>query len=158
MSSYLSKILSYIRKPFVFIPLLLIAGLTGYFAYISWAFPVVKCEAAKHLTAPGQMSGDCYGCHVKATPKAAQEWYESKHGYTLVRCQTCHGEPDGKGSLPFTVQPSVDICRTCHAPAIERMEARFGIRDDCSACHLSHQSPIHNDAYIYNKPTAKNLP
>ncbi len=147
--------MSYLRKPCVAIllALLLIGG--GYFAYITWAFPVVKCEAAKHLDPPTAMVGDCYGCHVKATPKVAQEWYESKHGVTLVRCQTCHGQPDGKGSLPFTQKPGVAVCQSCHGPAIERMEAKFGKRDDCATCHLSHQSPIHGKAYTFRQATTK---
>ena len=143
-----------LRKPLVFIPLLLVVLGGGYFAYISWAFPEVKCEAAKHLDAPDRM-GDCYGCHVKSTPKVAQEWYESKHGVTLVRCQTCHGQPDGKGSLPFARVPGVDVCARCHSLAIERMEAKFGKRNDCSTCHPNHQSPMHGNAYEYRQATTK---
>ncbi len=143
-----------LRKPLVFIPLLIVVLGGGYFAYISWAFPEVKCEAAKHLDAPDRM-GDCYGCHVKSTPKVAQEWYESKHGVTLVRCQTCHGQPDGKGSLPFARVPGVDVCARCHSLAIERMEAKFGKRNDCSTCHPNHQSPMHGNAYEYRQATTK---
>lgn len=126
----------------------------GYFLYMAWAFPSERCEAAKHLDAP-QMAGDCYGCHVKATPRVAQEWYESKHGVTLVRCQTCHGMPDGKGSLPFTRQPGVEVCARCHSLSIARMEAKFGKRDDCSSCHPYHQSSMHGNAYQYRQPTNK---
>ncbi len=137
----------------IILALLLCGG--GYFAYITWAFPVVKCEAAKHLEPKQGMEGDCYGCHVKATPKVAQEWYESKHGVTLVRCQTCHGQPDGKGSIPFAQKPGVEVCQSCHGPAIERMEAKFGKRDDCATCHLAHQSPIHGKAYLFRQATTK---
>lgn len=126
----------------------------GYFAYIAWAFPENRCEAAKHLSA-GAMEGDCYGCHVKATPRVAQEWYESKHGITLVRCQTCHGMPDGKGAIPFTRAPGVDVCARCHSLAMERMQARFGRRDDCSTCHPYHQSAMHGTPYQYRAPTSK---
>lgn len=143
-----------LRKPTVFIPLLIVLGAGAYFAYISWAFPPVKCEAAKHLDAPERM-GDCYGCHVKSSPKVAQEWYESKHGITLVRCQTCHGQPDGKGSIPFTRTPGVDICARCHSLSIERMEAKFGKRDDCATCHQAHQGPMHGSAYVYRQETTK---
>ncbi len=147
--------MSYLRKPYVAIVIVLVLLAGGYFAYIAWAFPPVKCEAAKHLDPPTAMVGDCYGCHVKTTPKVAQEWYESKHGVTLVRCQTCHGQPDGKGSLPFTATPAVSVCESCHAPAIDVMEAKFGKRDDCATCHLQHQSPIHGDAYSYRQATTK---
>lgn len=143
-----------LRKPVVFIPLLLALLAGGYFAYVSWAFPGVKCEAAKHLDAPERM-GDCYGCHVKSTPKVAQDWFESKHGVTLVRCQTCHGQPDGKGSLPFSRVPGVEVCSRCHSLAIDRMEAKFGKRNDCSSCHPNHQSPMHGGAYEYRQASTK---
>lgn len=126
----------------------------GYFAYMAWAFPENRCEAAKHLTA-ANMEGDCYGCHVKATPRVAQEWYESKHGITLVRCQTCHGMPDGNGAIAFTRTPGVDTCARCHSLAIERMEAKFGRRDDCSTCHPYHQSAMHGTPYQYRLPASK---
>ncbi len=145
--------MSYLRKPWVLILLVLCLLACVYSFYIRWAFPEVKHTIAMHLTASDAMAGDCYGCHVKATPKVAQEWYESKHGYMLVRCQTCHGQPDNKGSLPFAVKPDVAVCAGCHAPAIDRMEAKFGKRDDCATCHLSHQSPIHGEAYVYIRNT-----
>ena len=129
-----------------------LAAVGGYFAYMAWAFPDVRCEG-KHLTAPESMQGDCYGCHLKATPRVAQEWYESKHGVMLVRCQTCHGLPDGSGSIPFSAAPGKDICARCHSAAIESMEAKFGRRDDCSTCHPYHQSPMHGDAYTYRQPS-----
>lgn len=143
-----------LRKPVVYIPLVVAILVGGYFTYVSWAFTGVKCEAAKHLDAPERM-GDCYGCHVKSTPKVAQDWYESKHGVTLVRCQTCHGQPDGKGSVPFTRTPGVDVCARCHSLAIDRMEAKFGKRNDCSSCHPNHQSPMHGNAYEYRQQSTK---
>lgn len=141
-------------KILLFSLLALIVLVGGYFLYMAWAFPAVRCEAARHLDAP-QMEGDCYACHAKATPRVAQEWYESKHGVTLVRCQTCHGMPDGKGSLPFTRTPGVEVCATCHSLSIKRMEAKFGRRDDCSTCHPYHQSAMHGGAYQYRQPTNK---
>ena len=71
----------------------------------------------------------------------------------LVRCQTCHGLPDGSGSIPFSAAPGKDICARCHSAAIERMEAKFGRRDDCSTCQPYHQSPMHGDAYTYRQPS-----
>lgn len=129
---------------------LIVAFVGVYFAYMAWAFPGTKCEGAKHLAA-GQMEGDCYGCHVKATPAVAQYWYESKHGITLVRCQTCHGMPDGQGSLQFTSNPGIDVCARCHSAAIQRMEAKFGRRNDCSTCHPYHQSAMHGIPYQYRQ-------
>ena len=141
-------------KILLFSLLAVIVLVGGYFLYMAWAFPAVRCEAAKHLDAP-QMAGDCYACHVKATPRVAQEWYESKHGVTLVRCQTCHGMPDGKGSLPFTRTPGVEVCARCHSLSISHMEAKFGKRNDCSSCHPYHQSTMHGGAYQYRQPSAK---
>ena len=141
-------------KILLFSLLAVIVLVGGYFLYMAWAFPAVRCEAAKHLDSP-QMAGDCYACHVKATPRVAQEWYESKHGVTLVRCQTCHGMPDGKGSLPFTSTPGVEVCARCHSLSISRMEAKFGKRNDCSSCHPYHQSAMHGGAYQYRQPSAK---
>ena len=141
-------------KILLFSLLAVIVLVGGYFLYMAWAFPAVRCEAAKHLDSP-QMAGDCYACHVKATPRVAQEWYESKHGVTLVRCQTCHGMPDGKGSLPFTRTPGVEVCARCHSRSISRMEAKFGKRNDCSSCHPYHQSAMHGGAYQYRQPSAK---
>lgn len=147
--------MDFLRKPLVYLPLLAALLLGGYFAYMAWAFPNVRCEAAKHLDAPLANEGDCYGCHVKSTPKVAQNWYESKHGVTLVRCQTCHGQPDGKGSLPFAQIPNVEVCVRCHSLAIDRMEAKFGKRNDCSTCHPNHQSPMHGNAYEFRQATTK---
>ena len=133
---------------------LIAAFVCGYFAYMAWAFPQTRCEAAKHLAA-GQMEGDCYGCHVKATPAVAQYWNESKHGITLVRCQTCHGLPDGSGAFQFTREPGADVCARCHSAAIQRMTAKFGMRNDCSSCHPYHQSAMHGVPYQYRQPTTR---
>lgn len=127
----------------------------GYFAYMAWAFPENKCEAAKHL-ASGDMDGDCYGCHIKVSPKVAQYWYESKHGITLVRCQVCHGMPDGKGAIQFARVPSIDVCARCHSVAIERMQVKFGMNGrECYTCHPNHQSAIHGVPYQYRQPITK---
>lgn len=133
---------------------LVIAFVGIYFAYMAWAFPENKCEAAKHLAA-GKMEGDCYACHIKATPAQAQYWYESKHGITLVRCQTCHGMPDGSGAIQFTNHPGTETCAKCHSLAIERMQAKFGRRDGCSDCHPYHQSAMHGTPYQYRVPTTQ---
>ena len=79
-----------LKKPLVIALAAVILLVIGFFAYIQNAFTGTRCEAAKHLDA--DMIGDCYGCHLKVTPQVAQDWYESKHGVTLVRCQVCHGK------------------------------------------------------------------
>lgn len=117
------------------------------YGYVQTAFPEVRCQA-EHLTDKSNMAGDCYACHVKTTPKDAQDWYESKHGVLLVKCFVCHGQPDGKGAVKFAKDPDPDtVCRKCHDPAIKRMEAKFGLRPQCNDCHPHHQNSIHHDAY-----------
>ncbi len=123
------------------------------FIYLQQAFPEVKCTAAKHLESPNS-AADCYACHLKATPKVAQDWYESKHGVMLVKCFVCHGEPDGKGSVPYAVDPDVNTtCRKCHDPSVNRMVAKYGLQPECNQCHPYHQNSLHHKAYV--KPKAK---
>lgn len=108
----------------------------------------------KHLKAPDD-AADCYECHKKVTPRVAQNWYESKHGVALMKCFVCHGQPDGKGSIPFMVVPEPKaVCRKCHEPAMIRMEKKFGIEPDCYKCHIFHQNSLHHDAY--KKSESKN--
>lgn len=121
------------------------------FAYVSFAFPKVRCEAVKHLESPEAVS-DCYTCHAKATPKTAQDWLESKHGVMLVKCFVCHGQPDGQGSLPWAVNPDVNTtCRKCHDPSIRKMEEKYGLGLDCNGCHPFHNNSLHHQAYEKTK-------
>ncbi len=121
------------------------------FAYISFAFPNVRCEAVKHLESPEQVS-DCYECHLKSTPKVAQDWLESKHGVMLVKCFVCHGQPDGKGSVKWAVDPDVDTtCRKCHDPSIKKMQEKYGVPLNCNECHPFHNNSLHHEAYEKTK-------
>jgi NAD-dependent SIR2 family protein deacetylase len=126
----------------------------AFFLYINTAFPKVRCEGA-HLTVPNQYA-DCVSCHTKTTAKVAQDWQESKHGVMLVKCVVCHGEPDGKGSIPFSAKPDpMLICARCHDPAIKVMVSKFGENLDCNTCHPNHQNPQHGKAYQNKIPTSK---
>lgn len=119
--------------------------------YVNIAFPKTRCEAVKHLESPEQVS-DCYECHVKSTPKVAQDWQESKHGVMLVKCFVCHGQPDGKGSVPWAVDPDVDTtCRKCHDPSIKKMETKYGLELNCNECHPFHNNSLHHEAYEKTK-------
>ncbi len=110
-------------------------------------------KGVKHLIAPDS-AADCYECHKLATPRIAQNWLESKHGVVLMKCFVCHGEPGGKGSVPFTVSPDPAICSKCHDPAMQRMKTKYGVRaKDCYSCHPFHQNSLHHDAYA--KSTSK---
>ena len=134
---------------------LVAAVVAGFFVYINWAFPKVRCTAATHLTAPEDLT-DCYSCHAKVTARLAQDWQDSKHGVLLVKCFVCHGQPDGKGSIPFNVKPSYrNICSRCHEPAMKRMEIKFGEMNDCETCHPRHQNPIHRAAFEAVVPSGK---
>jgi hypothetical protein len=120
--------------------------------YFYYTFPAVKCEAAiKHLDIPNSIT-DCYECHKKTTPKLAFDWYESKHGVMLVKCFVCHGQPDGKGSVPFNVKPDPKtVCRKCHDPSMQEMEKKYGIEPDCNKCHPFHNNSLHHAAYSKQK-------
>jgi hypothetical protein len=132
--------------------LLLVAG---FFLYTHFAFPAVRCEAAKHLDVPEKYA-DCVTCHAKTTAQIAQDWNDSKHGVTLVKCVVCHGQPDGKGSIPFMAQPDPNvICVRCHEPSMQRMVAKYGEQLDCNTCHPHHQSPMHRKAYEAKVPSKK---
>lgn len=107
----------------------------------------VSASSIKHLKAPDD-AADCYTCHQKVTPRVAQNWYESKHGVALMKCFVCHGQPDGKGSIPFAVVPDPGtVCRKCHEPAMIRMAKKFGIDPNCYECHPFHQNSMHHKAY-----------
>jgi hypothetical protein len=123
------------------------------YGYYQSAFPEVRCEYGlkDHLESPDSAS-DCYTCHVKSTPKIAQDWYESKHGVMLVKCFVCHGQPDGKGSIPYAVNPDVNTtCRKCHDPSIKKMEEKYGIEPQCNTCHPFHNNSLHHKAYTKTK-------
>ena len=144
-----------LKKPLLFVLLAVLVGVAGFFAYINTAFPVVRCEAAKHLDAPEKYA-DCLACHTKTTPKDAQDWKDSKHGVMLVKCVVCHGQPDGKGSIPFAAKPDPMVtCARCHDPSIKRMQTKYGERPDCASCHPHHQNPMHGGAYENKIPSDK---
>lgn len=145
------------KKKWIIIALAAIAiSIGGFFLYLSMAFPEVRCEAAKHLDRPEDLT-DCVTCHVKATVQVTDDWNKSKHGVMLVKCAVCHGEPDGKGAIPFMVSPDpMDICVRCHEPAIKRMIQKydFDAVAQCYTCHPRHQNPMHGQAYENKIPTS----
>ena len=141
-------------KKTILVLVALLLGTGGFFLYIDKAFPTVRCEGA-HLAVPEKYA-DCVTCHTKSTAMVSQDWKESKHGVMLVKCVVCHGEPDGKGSIPFSAKPSARaICVRCHEPAIQRMTVKYGGGDDCNSCHPHHQSPRHSEAYQPKIPSEK---
>jgi len=130
-----------------------VAGIFCAALFLCFSASNVSAASIKHLKAPDD-AADCYECHKKVTPRVAQNWYESKHGVMLMKCFVCHGQPDGKGSIPFMVVPEPKaVCRKCHEPAMIRMEKKFGIEPDCYKCHIFHQNSLHHRAY--QKSSAK---
>lgn len=145
------------RRKWLIIPMVLIVTGVVFFKYLDIAFPGTRCEGArvKHGEVP-EVQSDCYACHQKTTPKVAQDWFESKHGVALVKCFVCHGQPDGKGAVPFTAKPTVEVvCQRCHAPAIEMMRNKYGIRDNCESCHQYHTNSLHHEAYARTESKEK---
>ena len=130
------------------------AAIGSFFLYLACAFPAVRAEGT-HLAVPGEFA-DCVTCHAKVTAQVTQDWRDSKHGVTLVKCVVCHGEPDGKGSIPFTAKPDpILICSRCHDPALQRMFAKYGQNADCNSCHPYHQNAMHGDAYEIRRPATQ---
>jgi hypothetical protein len=142
---------SFIKWIFYGLILVFVVAIAGY-AYYNSTFPENRCEYdIKHLETT-ESASDCYSCHVKSTPKIAQDWFESKHGVMLVKCFVCHGQPDGKGSIPFTVNPDVNTtCRKCHDPSIKKMEEKYGLEPKCNSCHPFHNNSLHHKAYSKTK-------
>ena len=130
-----------------------LAGFSCTALFLCFTTTNVSAESIKHLKAPDD-AADCYTCHQKVTPRVAQNWYESKHGVALMKCFVCHGQPDGKGSIPFAVVPdAATVCRKCHEPAMIRMAKKFGVDPNCYECHPFHQNSMHHEAY--KKSTSK---
>ena len=137
-----------LKKWLIFATACVAALVIFFFIYLDQAFPKMRCEAIKHLESPDSVS-DCFECHLKATPKITQDWYESKHGVMLIKCFVCHGQPDGKGSVPYAVDPDVNTtCRKCHDPSIQKMEAKYGLDPNCNQCHPFHNNSLHHEAYV----------
>ena len=133
----------------------IVAFAISFFIYFNLAFPELRCEAAKHLESPDTAS-DCFECHIKATPKITQDWQESKHGVMLVKCFVCHGQPDGKGSVPYAVNPDVNAtCRKCHDPSMKKMIEKYGLDAECNTCHPFHHNSLHHKAYTKTKAKTK---
>ncbi len=144
-----------LKKPLLIGLALAVVAVAGFFWYLDKAFPKVRCEAAKHLDAPEALN-DCYTCHAKTTPVVAQDWKDSKHGVLLVKCVVCHGEPNGKGSIPFAAKPSAkEICARCHEPAMNRMVQKYGELMSCDPCHPRHQNPMHRNVFEARTATTK---
>ena len=90
--------------------------------------------AAKH---PVEISAsqDCAECHAEVTPDVVQQWEQSAHGFTGVKCGVCHGDVQS-----FKAAPSNDTCRGCHS---KQVEMNVMPDKDCSSCHPVHTYNVH---------------
>jgi hypothetical protein len=140
----------------IFVPALTLIVVGGFFLYLSYAFPHSHASDFSHLKMPDELT-DCFDCHARTTPVAAQDWKASKHGVLLVKCAVCHGDSSGQGSIPFEARPAQDkVCFKCHEPAIKRMQTRFGNSfDNCADCHPRHQNPLHKGAFEFAQPSSQ---
>ncbi|WP_022851435.1 cytochrome c3 family protein [Limisalsivibrio acetivorans] len=80
-------------------------------------------------------SMDCAECHQDVTPDVVQEWNQSAHGYTGVKCGVCHGDVAN-----FRKSPGNEVCQGCHAKQVENNAMA---EKKCSSCHPVHNYTVH---------------
>jgi hypothetical protein len=71
---------------------------------------------------------DCADCHKNSTPKIHNEWYESTHGISNVKCYLCHGTFENMKKIP-----DLSNCAVCHKGAFEHSGGK-----KCWECHKAH--------------------
>jgi len=77
----------------------------------------------------GEMLMDCAECHQQATPDINKQWYDSAHGFAMVKCYQCHGTFE-----TFTKTPVLESCAACHAVMLEKCPQD----KPCWSCHVPH--------------------
>lgn len=136
---------------------LLAAGtLAGaYFTYVAWAFPDVRCEAARHLDAP-QMEGDCllmpYENDGESGTGVVREqarsdsgtlpdlpWHAGRQGFAAFHAQS------GQGRLRPLPLPR----HRTHGSQIRQ------IPTTAPPATRHHQSAMHGNAYEYRQPASR---
>lgn len=78
---------------------------------------------------------DCLACHADVTPDVVEQWEQSAHGFTGVKCQVCHGD-----EVNFVKSPENATCEGCHAKQIDNNQAS---QARCASCHISHNFTVH---------------
>lgn len=59
--------------------------------------------------------------------------------HRVMDCLACHGKASNSDSHTDVLMPTIDACRSCHAPAKQTAEGRNGgARFDCVECHGYH--------------------
>lgn len=96
----------------------------------------LELKKISNTTHPEEMGNkDCIECHKDVAPELVQQWEQSAHGFTGVKCQVCHGDEKNFNSIP-----SNNTCRGCHADQFENSTAAD---KSCSSCHTAHNFTIH---------------
>jgi DmsE family decaheme c-type cytochrome len=143
--------------------LLLILG-AGFLCASSLAFPAVKSDASKTVTAQtrdtnpsnfvgGEICASCHDAEAKGFGSNPHSKLALEHGNTGVTCESCHGagkaHVEGGGDVSKIFNPAKatakevdDTCLGCHAgthPNFERSpHAKAGVT--CLSCHSIHAS------------------
>ena len=91
-------------------------------------------EDAAHPIPMG--SRDCLECHLDATPDISKQWQQSAHGYSMIKCQICHGDAKNFAGIPTN-----ENCRSCHPAQYTNNTAESGTA--CAACHPAHSFTVH---------------
>ncbi len=91
-------------------------------------------QAAEHPEFEG--AGECVECHAEPgmTPLVVEEWYASKHGKFLVKCNVCHGSI----GEDFTSTPPIERCVGCHSEQVDSMGEPIMKDKTCFSCHTKH--------------------
>lgn len=103
----------------------------------SSAKPANVSSAANSIHPEDMGTTDCLACHIDVTPEIVEQWEQSAHGFTGVKCQVCHGD-----EVNFARIPSDETCRGCHSNEFDNKNVKKDVT--CSTCHISHNFNIHN--------------
>lgn len=93
----------------------------------------MKCHTKDSITpAPRRPKGEPFDV---APPMIPTRWLDrsvfSHQSHRALNCLECHAQAAVGEKTSDIMLPSIDSCRSCHAPAA-------GVRSDCVMCHLYH--------------------
>jgi len=114
-----------------------------------------RCHGAPH----GQAFTKCLQCHEDPhSPKdipfsAVSKKIRTKGGKSIVACQVCHYEPEGKEMETYPCKHNKEMgCTGCHAD-------KHGVKPSCLDCHEPHISgQTYADCLVCHRPhSAKHI-
>jgi len=118
-----------------------------------------KCSNC-HDVPHGEPFTQCLSCHQNPhTPltipfSAVTRKFKNKEGKSMVACQLCHWNSEGKEFATHPTKHNVkEGCVGCHAGD------RHGIRPTCFKCHKPHiKGMVYKDCLVCHRPhSAKNI-